>query len=110
MSIKKIESNEEWKKIQSETDSYFLLKNSTTCPISSEALTEIEKYAEANAPFPVYYLNVQELRDLSNQIAEDFSIKHETPQLFFIQNNEVTWHASHWKITKKNAEKAAANA
>lgn len=109
MSIKKIESNEELAQIYSITETFFLLKNSTTCPISSEALTEMERYADSNDPLPVYFLNVQEQRELSNQISEDFAIKHETPQVLFINKNEVKWHASHWKVTKKNAEKAAAS-
>lgn len=107
MSIKKIESNEELTQLYSDNETLFLLKNSTTCPISSEAFSEMERYANSNPSIPVYYLNVQESRELSNQISEDFSIKHETPQVLLINKKEVTWHASHWKVTMKNVEAAA---
>jgi bacillithiol system protein YtxJ len=106
LGIKKIESNQELNQLSSETESLFLFKNSTTCPISSEALSEMEKYADSDPSIPIYYLNVQDSRELSNQISKNFGVKHETPQVLFINKKEVTWHTSHWKVTKKNVEKA----
>ncbi|SES35256.1 bacillithiol system redox-active protein YtxJ [Salipaludibacillus aurantiacus] len=107
MSIKKIESKEELQQVQGETERFFLLKNSITCPVSREALEEMEKYSDSDSALPVYYLNVQELREVSNGIADEYGIKHESPQVFLIQKNDVVWDASHWKVTKKNAERAA---
>ncbi|WP_313639956.1 monothiol bacilliredoxin BrxC family protein, partial [Paenibacillus sp.] len=45
---------------------------------------------------------------VSNQIAEEFGIKHESPQLFLLEDNEVRWNTSHWKITR-DAIKEAVN-
>lgn len=53
-----------------------------------------------------YMLHVQEARDLSNQIAEQFSIHHETPQALLFKGGEVVWNDSHGAITKRNLEKA----
>jgi bacillithiol system protein YtxJ len=106
LSIKKLESQEDWNKLYTEEETFFMMKNSVTCPVSSEAFTEMESYAKSAPPFPVYYLNVQELKQLSNEISEKFNIKHESPQVLLFHKNDVVWNASHWKVTKKNAEKA----
>lgn len=45
------------------------------------------------------YLKVQESRPLSNYIAEQYGIKHESPQAFIFTNGNVKWHASHSQIT-----------
>ncbi|MCR6095490.1 bacillithiol system redox-active protein YtxJ [Salipaludibacillus agaradhaerens] len=87
---------------------FFLLKNSTTCPVSSDAFQEMETYAKTNETLPVYYLNVQELRDVSNKVAEDFDIKHESPQLILFKQGKAVWNTSHWNVTGKNAEEAVA--
>ncbi|WP_416151521.1 bacillithiol system redox-active protein YtxJ [Salipaludibacillus sp. HK11] len=107
MSIKKIESKEDWNKLITEEETFFIMKNSVTCPVSSEAFTEMESYAKSEPPFPIFYLNVQDLKELSNQISEECNIKHESPQVLLFHKNDVVWNASHWKVTKKNAEKAS---
>ncbi|UTR15633.1 bacillithiol system redox-active protein YtxJ [Salipaludibacillus sp. LMS25] len=89
-------------------DTFFLLKNSTTCPISSDAFQEMEGYSKTTDELPVYYLNVQELRDVSNHVAENFGIKHESPQLILFKQGKPVWDTSHWNVTLKNAEKAVA--
>ena len=106
MSFKKIEHKEEFQSLLSTHEKLLLLKNSTTCPISHEAYRETESFAEENNDLPVYYLNVQELRELSSEVADKFKIKHESPQALLFSGGEVTWNASHWKITKKELNKA----
>ncbi|WP_261130740.1 bacillithiol system redox-active protein YtxJ [Bacillus sp. Marseille-Q3570] len=96
--MKKINSWDEFKEIDQATP-FFFLKNSTTCPISQTAYEETEKFAEDHADLPIYYLNVQESRELSNCIAEEFNIKHESPQIFLFSDNQVRYHDSHWNIT-----------
>ncbi|MGJ9382354.1 bacillithiol system redox-active protein YtxJ [Salipaludibacillus sp. CF4.18] len=109
MEMKKLESNEELSQLYDTTDIFFLMKNSTTCPISSEAYSEMESYTKEEGALPVYYLNVQELRDVSNQVAEHFQIKHESPQAFLIQKGKVAWHSSHWHIKKDALNKAVSD-
>lgn len=106
MEMTKLESNEELTQLYDTTDTFFLMKNSTTCPVSSEAFSEMEAYIKGEGALPVYYLNVQELRDVSNQVAEHFQIKHESPQAFLIQKGKVAWHNSHWHIKKDALDKA----
>ncbi|WP_408007243.1 bacillithiol system redox-active protein YtxJ [Pseudalkalibacillus sp. A8] len=96
--MNKIHSWEEFKSIDTANPFYFL-KNSTTCPISQSAYEEAEKFAEDHPDMPFYFLNVQESRPLSNQIADEFNIKHESPQIFMFSNNKVLYHDTHWSIT-----------
>lgn len=105
--MKKIDDLDTLQQLYSEDKNFLLFKNSTTCPISAEAFSETEKFA-AETNFPVYYLNVQELREGSNDVAAHFGIKHESPQAFLLSNKEVKWHDSHGRITKKSLEEAAA--
>jgi bacillithiol system protein YtxJ len=46
----------------------------------------------------VYHLDLIKYRDLSNQIAQSWNIRHESPQVLLIQNNECHYDASHNNI------------
>ncbi|WP_096189764.1 bacillithiol system redox-active protein YtxJ [Evansella halocellulosilytica] len=109
MSIKKIDTIEQFNEIYNSTTAFFLLKNSTTCPISGEGYNEVEKFANEHEDLPVFFLNVQESRDLSNDIAEKFGVKHESPQALLFDDGDVIWHDSHWNVTKKNLMNAWSN-
>jgi len=83
------------------------LKHSTTCPISADAFKEYQAFLEsAGEALGVYIVKVIESRDISNQIAEETGVKHESPQIFLIQNKEVLWHTSHSDITADSISQA----
>lgn len=103
MATKQLNSTEEFAEIKEQP--YFLLfKHSLTCPVSQAAFDEFNKYME-DAEIPGYYLYVQEARPLSNFLAEETEIKHESPQAFLFKDGQVVWHASHWNITQKSIQK-----
>jgi bacillithiol system protein YtxJ len=99
--LKKIDTLEQFEDVLKQEDQFFLLKHSLTCPISHAAYQEYQKYAGDNQTVPTYYLAVQDARPLSNEVAEKFEIKHESPQALLIKNGEAIWNASHWKITNR---------
>ncbi|MBU9721093.1 MULTISPECIES: bacillithiol system redox-active protein YtxJ [Bacillaceae] len=101
MGIKKLQNESEFQNVIEANAKFFLLKNSTTCPISHEAFKQVENYATDNEEVPVFYLNVQESRPLSNYIAETFEVKHESPQILLFDNGTIGWHDSHWNVTKQ---------
>ena len=79
----------------------FLFKHSVTCPVSSAALREYERYLEQAGEEPVHTLiEVQNARDVSKAIAERSGVRHESPQALLVRDGQVVWHASHWKITR----------
>jgi len=104
--LKKIDTSSQLEDLLKKEDKFFLLKHSLTCPISHAAYQEYEKYAAENESVPTYYLAVQEARPLSNEIAEKFEIKHESPQAILIKNGDAIWNASHWKITNRSLTNA----
>jgi bacillithiol system protein YtxJ len=104
-----LQTNEDWKKLYQTTGDkpLLLIKHSTTCPISAEAYKEFQTY-EKSAPNEATYalVKVIEQRPVSNVIAEDTGIKHESPQCLLIRNKKVVWSDSHWSITQKSLQKA----
>jgi len=77
-----------------------IFKHSTTCSISAAAKSKIERqWADSGlTDVPIYYLDLLRFRPLSAQIAEQFGIRHESPQLLLIQNGECRYDASHMGI------------
>jgi len=97
---------------KSKDGAVYIFKHSTTCPISAAAHREVLKYVEeANentAPF--YYVRVIEKRKVSNAIAETLGVRHQSPQILRIDNQAVSWHASHGGITKDTIAQSATTA
>ncbi|HLR72014.1 MAG TPA: bacillithiol system redox-active protein YtxJ [Pseudogracilibacillus sp.] len=88
-----------------------LFKQSTTCPVSAEAFTELQRLLDSNnKDIAAYYVKVRETRPVSNQIAEDLGIQHQSPQAFVVKNKEAVWNASHNKITEESLTEALQNA
>lgn len=104
LNIQLIETSNQFKQIAEESKEFFLLKHSLTCPISAEAKREYEAFSQ-QANLPLYILHVQDSRSLSNEIADRYGIKHQSPQVLYFQNNEVKWNTSHWNITNKELNK-----
>jgi len=76
-----------------------IFKHSTTCSISAAAKSKIERqWADSGLELPIYYLDLLRFRPLSAQIAEQFGIRHESPQLLLIQDGECVYDASHMGI------------
>ncbi|HLR51379.1 MAG TPA: bacillithiol system redox-active protein YtxJ [Candidatus Avamphibacillus sp.] len=86
-----------------------LFKQSTTCPISADAFHQYNEYLdETDEDLGAYFVKVRETREVSNQIAEDTGIQHQSPQIFLIKNKEVLWNTSHSDITVEHIEQAVA--
>jgi bacillithiol system protein YtxJ len=86
-------------------DSYqnpqFIFKHSTRCSISKMVLSRFESTNDS-VSLSVYLLDLLNYRDLSNQIADDFNVKHESPQLLVIKVGECYKHSSHTSIHQLN--------
>ena len=75
-----------------------IFKHSTRCSISTMAKSRLER-----SPFPsqadFYCLDILAHRNISNKIAEEFGIAHESPQILIIKNGACTYDESHLAIT-----------
>jgi bacillithiol system protein YtxJ len=100
---KEITTVEDWKNALNQPSErpLVVLKHSTICPVSSNALKEYEEYLGGEAKDGINYalVKVIESRPVSNQIAEDTGIQHASPQIICIKNKEAYWNTSHWSIT-----------
>ena len=59
------------------------------------AIREIE---DESLALPVHQIVVQRSRELSNRIAEETGVQHETPQVILISEGKAIYHASHSTI------------
>ncbi|MCM3786990.1 bacillithiol system redox-active protein YtxJ [Domibacillus indicus] len=91
----------EFEELLERNEPFFLLKHSTTCPISAAAYEAYESFIkDPTSGQQGVYLAVQEARELSNHIAQVTDIRHESPQVIYFKNGKPEWNESHWKITK----------
>ena len=82
-------------------DPQFIFKHSTRCSISKMVLNRFESNNDS-VFMSVYLLDLLNYRDLSNQIANDFNVKHESPQILVIKDGECNKHLSHTSIHQFN--------
>ena len=79
---------------QSKDHPVVIFKHSTRCSISSMAKNRLERETPTeNVSF--YYLDILRYRPVSNKIAEDFHVHHESPQILLIKNGECTYEEAH---------------
>lgn len=75
-----------------------IFKHSTRCSTSSMILHRLERSSEPeNIDF--HFLDLISNRSISNKVAEDFKVYHESPQILLIKNGECLYDESHWGIS-----------
>jgi len=82
----------------SQTKTVLIFKHSTRCGVSSMALKDFEKNFQPNEYTVIYFLDLLAHRDVSDDIAIQFRVQHQSPQLLVIENAVCTKHASHYQI------------
>lgn len=80
-----------------------IFKHSTTCGISRMVLGMFtEGYKMGEGAVDPYFLDLHRFRDISNAVASQFQVMHQSPQLLIIKNGAVAFHASHGAIAEVN--------
>lgn len=88
-----------------------IFKHSNACPISSRAYREFLAHLENADPAVGYHLVVvQSHRQVSDEIAAQLELEHETPQAILVKNGRPVWNASHFAITASALADAIQNA
>lgn len=86
-------------KLESLITPVVIFKHSTRCNISSMVKDRLErKWNMINVPAKAYYLDLLNYREISNQIASDFEIEHQSPQMLIISSGDCRFHSSHNEI------------
>ncbi|PQJ81685.1 bacillithiol system redox-active protein YtxJ [Polaribacter glomeratus] len=90
-------------KEQSKTESICIFKHSTRCGISSMVIKRFENlFTEEHQHLKVYYLDLLNYRNISDEIGYTFQVMHQSPQLLVIKNEVSVFDASHNDITNVN--------
>ncbi len=80
-----------------------IFKHSSRCGISSMAKGRLERsIAPENTDF--YFLDLIAYRNISNKVASEFNVYHESPQILIIKNGECIYDESHSSITMNEIE------
>ena len=85
----------------------WLFKHSLVCPLSTEGRREFERFladTEVEALFAV--IEVQNARDVSNEVARRTGVRHETPQAILMRGADVLWAGSHWDVSASTMARA----
>jgi bacillithiol system protein YtxJ len=82
---------------KSGTRTQIIFKHSIRCGVSSVVKGRLEKSKPAGDA-DYYFLDIIHYRMLSNKIAEEFNVYHESPQVLVIKNGECVYDESHMSI------------
>ena len=93
INLKSVHQLDEIKEL-SKTRTQVIFKHSTRCSISSMAKSRLERNEQPEAT-DFYFLDLLKFRSLSDKIAEDFAVSHESPQVLLIRNMECVYEESH---------------
>ncbi|MBK8845121.1 MAG: bacillithiol system redox-active protein YtxJ [Bacteroidetes bacterium] len=98
MPWKNLESIEQFENVlASEISGAMIFKHSTRCSVSRMVLKNFMAETETQ-PQNIYLLDLINLREVSNHIAQRLNIKHESPQLICIKNHLAQSVANHENI------------
>jgi len=99
-----LESAEQIKNIQQNPGYNIIFKHSTRCSISMMAKRKFElDWEDLPEDISLYFLDLIKYRELSNQVASDFHVHHESPQLLLIKDGECILDQSHGSISVEEA-------
>lgn len=74
-----------------------IFKHSTRCSISSIVKSRIDRNPEVEG-VDFYFLDIIQNRHISNKIASDYAVHHESPQVLVIQDGKCVYDESHTGI------------
>jgi bacillithiol system protein YtxJ len=100
------ESQLELIKEESAQQPVLIFKHSTTCSISAMAYSRLERNWSDSVGIKPYYLDLLRYRSISNRIASEFGVEHESPQALIIHNGECVYDASHMAISFQALQQA----
>ncbi len=86
-----------------------LFKHSPRCVISKAVLQNFEKevrQSSATDSYGFWFVDVIAQRSLSREIADRFSVAHQSPQVIVLQDGKEVYNASHSSIDYHRVEKA----
>ena len=101
-----LNSDTQWKQLleNSKTRTQVIYKHSTRCFTSSLVKGRLEK-AQPPLEIDFYFLDLITYRSLSDAIAAEMGVRHESPQVLVIQNGVCIYDESHTAIYMEDIAK-----
>jgi len=91
---------------KSKTKTQVVFKYSTRCGISRMVMNQfVDAYKLTEKEVDLYYLDILNHRDVSNEVGYKFQVMHESPQIIVLRNGVVVTNASHGQINTIALEK-----
>ena len=87
--------------LNSDTKPQVIFKHSTRCSVSSMAKNRLDKKNQPEG-IDFYYLDLIQYRKISNRIAADFDVTHQSPQILIIDHGKCVYDESHSGITMED--------
>ncbi|MGB0973439.1 MAG: bacillithiol system redox-active protein YtxJ [Flavobacteriaceae bacterium] len=76
-----------------------IFKHSTRCSISSISMNKfVKNYNVDSASADLYYLDLLNYREVSNEVGYKFQVIHQSPQVLVIKDGIAVYDASHYAI------------
>ncbi len=91
-----LQNEEQVKEIKARSASkpQVIFKHSIRCSISSMAKSRLDRN-EQPQDLDFYYLDIINYRNISNKIAVDFEVHHQSPQVLIINDGQCVYNESH---------------
>jgi bacillithiol system protein YtxJ len=89
----------------SKTKTQVVFKHSTRCGISRMVMNQFVAAFNVDANLDLYYLDLLNYREASNEVGYKFQVLHQSPQLLVIKNGVAVAHASHGAINEMDLAK-----
>lgn len=80
-----------------------IFKHSSRCSVSSMAKNRLDKKDQPEG-IDFYFLDLIKHRKISNKIADDFKVAHQSPQILIINHGKCVYDESHSGITMEDIE------
>ena len=104
MNWTQLQSTDQLNEIKNLPGYSIIFKHSTRCSISMMAKRKFElDWDDLPENLPLYFLDLIQYREISNQIAQLFHVYHESPQLLLIKDGECILDQSHGGISVDEA-------
>jgi bacillithiol system protein YtxJ len=96
---------------ESKENPILIFKYSSRCSLSRLALDRLERSWEESDMKGVkpYFLDLITYRDISNRIAHEFGVEHESPQVLVINNEKSILDQSHMGIDYQTIKEVVKN-
>lgn len=85
---------------ESKDQPVMIFKHSITCSTSNMVVNRLERSwnEKEMENVQIYLLELQNYRQISNAIAEQFAVRHESPQVLIIRDGKAVYSRSHFEI------------